>query len=621
VNVFAPSAIAFAAVGLAVLAQYFLKLRRPRKTLPSTYLWARAVVDTRANTPWQRLRAEPLLLLQLLAVVVIVFALMRPYVLRAGTIGSNVVLVLDASLTTQTVEKGHSRFDLEVAKAHAIVDGMPPDKSVSVIRLDGRPRVLLAGSTDKGDVDATLAGQKPGFEQPDTPAALNLALALASQGGAAKALVILLRSAATPVPPHNTSVPIQDIVFGSPASPNLGIDSLVAQSQPNGAINALYRVINNGSVKLDSDVELRADGKLEAVDHIAVPAGSYVLHSTTFLAKGASVIEARLSGADSLTADNTTWSVVNQQSHSKILVVTAGNVFLSSVLSALSDFDVATVDPQHYSPALASGSDLVIFDQVVPRILPPADLLLIDPPGDVLGIHTGGDRTADALELGDDPNGLLRFVTLADIHVFMARVASVPDWAHVALRDRTGPLLLEGTTSNGATGLRCAVILFDLRQSDLPLARDFPILISNLLSWLAPDSSIDQATVHPGDFVHITLPADTSVATVRAPDGTQLTLVSAASDQQGGQVTFTNTDTPGVYTVTVVAGAVRRQELFVVTPQIAPGSLSASASAIQSGGSAIVAKTGQVPVELTGGIAMAALLVLAAEWFVAMRLR
>src|SRR5579872_4623870 len=98
----APAFGALAALAALIIVQYFLKLRRPARTIPSTFLWQRALADTRANAPWQRLHADPLLMLQLLALLALVLALMRPYVLRAGAAGENIVLVLDASLTTQT---------------------------------------------------------------------------------------------------------------------------------------------------------------------------------------------------------------------------------------------------------------------------------------------------------------------------------------------------------------------------------------------------------------------------------------------------------------------------------------------------------------------------------------
>src|SRR5947207_5074115 len=62
----------------AIIALYFLKLRRQPLAVPSTYLWSRAIEDLHVNSLWQRLRQSLLLFLQLLLIALIAFTLLRP---------------------------------------------------------------------------------------------------------------------------------------------------------------------------------------------------------------------------------------------------------------------------------------------------------------------------------------------------------------------------------------------------------------------------------------------------------------------------------------------------------------------------------------------------------------
>ena len=66
------------AVPPLIIALYFLKLKRIPLEVPSTYLWHRAIEDFHVNSLWQRLRTSLLLFLQLLLVMLIALALLRP---------------------------------------------------------------------------------------------------------------------------------------------------------------------------------------------------------------------------------------------------------------------------------------------------------------------------------------------------------------------------------------------------------------------------------------------------------------------------------------------------------------------------------------------------------------
>ena len=49
----------------AIIALYFLKLKRIPLEVPSTYLWRKSIEDLHVNSIWQRLRKNLLLYLQL----------------------------------------------------------------------------------------------------------------------------------------------------------------------------------------------------------------------------------------------------------------------------------------------------------------------------------------------------------------------------------------------------------------------------------------------------------------------------------------------------------------------------------------------------------------------------
>ena len=88
----------------AIVALYFLKLRREPLEVPSTYLWARTIEDLHVNSLWQRLRQSLLLLLQLLLIALIAHTLPRPGWSGSKLIGKRFVFLIDTSASMSATE-------------------------------------------------------------------------------------------------------------------------------------------------------------------------------------------------------------------------------------------------------------------------------------------------------------------------------------------------------------------------------------------------------------------------------------------------------------------------------------------------------------------------------------
>ena len=77
-----PEALAFAVTLPVVVVFYLLKRRRVARLVSSTLLWQRFLNETQANSPFQKLRHNWLLIIQLILLALAVFALHTPVLRR-----------------------------------------------------------------------------------------------------------------------------------------------------------------------------------------------------------------------------------------------------------------------------------------------------------------------------------------------------------------------------------------------------------------------------------------------------------------------------------------------------------------------------------------------------------
>src|SRR5207248_9904164 len=121
-----PAALALLALAIPIIIFYMLRLRREELDVSFSLLWRRALQDRTANAPWQRLRRNLLLLLQLLLHILLVLTLARPFVFQDTIASGNLVVVLDASTSMQATDEasGVSRFERARQEARRLIDGL-----------------------------------------------------------------------------------------------------------------------------------------------------------------------------------------------------------------------------------------------------------------------------------------------------------------------------------------------------------------------------------------------------------------------------------------------------------------------------------------------------------------
>src|SRR5678816_2545062 len=106
-----PLALWLAALAIPIILFYMLKLRRKQVQVSSTFLWQQLLRDQQANAPWQKLKRNLLLILQLLILAALVIALARPALRVPAVATGSVIILLDASASMNATDVAASRFE------------------------------------------------------------------------------------------------------------------------------------------------------------------------------------------------------------------------------------------------------------------------------------------------------------------------------------------------------------------------------------------------------------------------------------------------------------------------------------------------------------------------------
>jgi Ca-activated chloride channel family protein len=579
----APAAFTLAALIPIIIAMYLLRLRRTEQVVSSVYLWRRMVRDVEANAPWQRLRRNLLLIVQLLALAALILALARPFTWTEGGGGQAAIVILDTSASMAASDAVPDRLGAAREQALGWVDGLPEDVRVTVIAASDGAQVLVSSSQDRRQIRQAIQGATVGDPGAgsgvgsDLTAALELASALSARQPDTE--IVIYSDGRVTLPERMALKGTVRYLPVGVSGNNQAISVLSLRAMPGGGLTVFAQVTNYDDVPVQRRLALyagdaRQRSLVNAYD-LDIPPGEQRAVVADDLPLETQVVEAQLSGEDALALDDRAWAVYRTGAPAQVTLVTEGNLFLETGLSLLANLEVTTVRPEDWETGKSKDGKigrgdgdglnlptfqparLTIFDAYVPvtATLPSGSLLFIAPPRstEVFSVTGRIDQPVPrAVASAGDPDRdpLLLHVDFQHVSVLEAARVSMPIWARPVIVggtvDDSTPLLWAGERD----GQRVAVLAFDLRRSDLPLQVAFPVLLANLASWLAPAGGSDLPTVvPPGTVLSLALPPDIEPADVRSayairPDGSQAQLAV-----EGRRAILSDTRQLGVYEI------------------------------------------------------------------------
>jgi len=553
-----PLAFALSALAIPIILLYMLKLRRKQTQVSSTMLWEKLLREKQANAPWQKLKRNLLLFLQLLILAALVAALARPALETKVVTSGSVIVMLDASASMNATDVKPSRFEEARKSVLTLINGLTSDSAMTLILAAQTPQTLIASETDKSLLKAALSKAQVSQGGADWSAAF--ALAAGATRNDAKSTVVIVSDGGLPenglpsLPGEVRYIPIGQ------ADDNLAISALALRAS-NGIPQLFAEVTNYSDVNRKVLLSLYLGNDLFNARQLDVPANSQESISLDNLPVATAIYKAHISDPeqvnkplDSLALDDTAFAVYQSSAARRALLVSNGNLFLEQLLASLPGIQPFRATPAADGTLQISNEpfDLYIFDGILPKELPKANLLLINPPANPF--FTVGETVKEIKNIQVNDHSLTRYVDWKTVHVLQAKKTTMPNWMNILIESDSTPLVAAGETN----GQRIAALTFDLRESDLPLQVAYPILFSNLINYLAPPSAFDSSqSLSAGETLTLVPPTDAEQIVIASPSNKTYTLAA-------GQTLFSETNELGYYAVNFVSKDTTKVEYFAV---------------------------------------------------------
>ncbi len=543
-----PLAFAIFALSLPLVLLYFLKVRRREAQVPSLLFWETSLRDREASAFFQRLQRDPLLLLQILALLALTVALARPAITVTGQGARKVAVVLDTSASMKARDVGGSRFAAVRAQAGALVSQLGEGAEVMVVETGVHPRVQAPLSRDRERALTAVRAAQPRDLPNRLPEAVRTARALVGTDPQAEIYVFSDGAFALGETPETTDPRVRWIGVGR-GGRNVGITNLAVRKSYYGSFDyqAFASLVNYSAEVQTFTFSLQVDGVTIADKSLTLEPNIRRSVVLPFSHTGGGTIKAGVDVRDDLATDNVAWAVLPPPRKINVLLVSPGNLFLEKVLRTDPQVSLEVRTPDQYQGGMEQA-DIVVLDSAAPSRVGPGRFVFVNvAPADV-PLESLGRIERPTIMDWDRAHPVMRHVELAKV-VIEDALRIRPLAAGRPLVEAVGGPLIYALEEPDR---KAVFIGFDLFKTDFPLRVAFPLILSNSLRWLHP-AGLDQASLQFAAGQPILLPVEhgVSAVTVTTPGGRSL-----KAQVTRGMVSFTETDEVGVYSFTTVRGKI-----------------------------------------------------------------
>lgn len=558
-----------AAVIPPLILLYFLKLRRRTQPIACTILWKKSVEDLQANAPFQKLRRNILLLLQLLALILLILSVMQPQVQAGEQSGGKTVIIIDnsASMSAADGPGGMTRLDHAKQLAKQRVEAMyggglfagSPGETM-VIAFSDRAEIYSRFSGVRQQLLAAIDRIEITHGETRIAEALQLSRAYTTN-----VVDIMGEARPTGEPAHielfsdgniadlsdQVLRPGESLTFhaiGTTDPDNVAISSISVErpfDRPT-SVEVFAALLNFNQSEVLCDVQLSVNGtalgireipvqaaKIDPVSGNLIPGRNNVVFAPFEQPRGA-VIEVANLRPDTMMADNVAQLVVPPPKQLSVAVVTANQRFMRMAIDpeGMRLQRLEFLAPSQFAELAQSGMleqfDVIVLDNHAPESLPAGRYLTFGVTPPVEGLNEYGEGEIQLILASRHEHPVLRYVPLDDMRISKMKLLQPRNDVEVLVEATGGPAVV--AVSRGS--LHLIHVTFDPLDSTWPFHRSFINFLYNALEHLGNiGEAVTTQGLRPGEALTTRLPSGAQNIELRTPDNLVHRLTPADATQ------------------------------------------------------------------------------------------
>ncbi len=509
-SLISPNGLWFLTLIPVFILMYILKQRYEERQVSSLYLWHQVIMELDATSPFQKIKRNLLFFLQLLILLLCIFALTNPFLWWKNNNYQNFVMVVDNSGSMSSLGENGKKLDEARIKADELINSLSSGTRMTLISAARNVKVEVSGSTDRKELLNRLKAIEPTNSAGSIEDTYSLVKAICDQYESCR--VVYFTDHGLDLKDLNG-----EVVDIGPERPNVSLDYIAGTKTGNG-LKVMLRVTNHGTESTDAELCLYGEEKLISIKNEVLNSGETKTVYFDNVPAENKYIYGELSKEDGLEEDNRIFSVTKQKEVKKVLLSTEQNIFLEKALNTLKDIELFKTLPDQQ---INEEFDLYIFDGNYEGKLPQkGNVLFLNPRQNNSFFKVEEELTGGKGSI--TTHAVTKYMNNSDFVISSFNPIEMPYWGSPLIKIDDKNAAFAGELK----GQKVAVLGFDLHDSDFPLTLEFPIFINNLISYLVDRDTMANNQYNSGEDIDITPLPETEKIFVKDPEGKRTELSS-----------------------------------------------------------------------------------------------